>query len=55
MGISIPIPMTFPLRRGAGCYLGVVMRAFLGSYTPAYYADFATPFHVPLLHRSAVG
>ena len=21
----------------------------------AYYADFATPFHVPLLHRSAVG
>ena len=22
---------------------------------PAYYADFATPFHVPLLHRSAVG
>ena len=24
-------------------------------YPYAYYADFATPFHVPLLHRSAVG
>ncbi|WP_170264582.1 hypothetical protein [Ellagibacter isourolithinifaciens] len=30
-------------------------RHVLGLSVVAYYADFATPFHVPLLHRSAVG
>ena len=33
---------------------GVILVAVVGA-TLAYYADFATPFHVPLLHRSAVG
>lgn len=36
-----------------------VFRSFLSWFEGlgggAYYADFATPFHVPLLHRSAVG
>lgn len=27
----------------------------IAEFVDAYYADFATPFHVPLLHRSAVG
>lgn len=30
-------------------------KSALDSLLVAYYADFATPFHVPLLHRSAVG
>ena len=30
-------------------------RASFKPTNTAYYADFATPFHVPLLHRSAVG
>ena len=40
---------------GIACMPAREGRLYLAAATGAYYADFATPFHVPLLHRSAVG